>query len=106
MARERLDKLLVDRGLAASRDRANALVMSGVVLIDGHPATKPGSMIDPRAVLSLKEPDHPYVSRGALKLVKGLDAFGIDPAGFTCLDIGAATDKNTNKQKKHGATKV
>ncbi|MEP6866103.1 MAG: TlyA family RNA methyltransferase [Deltaproteobacteria bacterium] len=106
MARERLDKLLVDRGLAASRDRANALVMSGVVLIDGHPAAKPGSMIDPRAVLSLKEPDHPYVSRGALKLVKGLDAFAIDPAGFTCLDIGASTGGFTDVLLKRGATKV
>jgi len=106
MARERLDKLLVDRGLAASRDRANALVMSGVVLIDGHPASKPGSMIDPRAVLSLKEPDHPYVSRGALKLVKGLDAFAIDPVGFTCLDIGASTGGFTDVLLKRGATKV
>ena len=106
MARERLDKLLVDRGLAASRDRANALVMSGVVLIDGHPATKPGSMVDPRVVLSLKEPDHPYVSRGALKLAKGLDAFAIDPAGFTCLDIGASTGGFTDVLLKRGATKV
>ncbi|MEO6775272.1 MAG: TlyA family RNA methyltransferase [Kofleriaceae bacterium] len=106
MARERLDKLLVDRGLAASRDRASALVMSGVVLVDGHPAAKPGSMTDPKAVLSLKEPDHPYVSRGALKLVKGLDAFAIDPAGFTCLDIGASTGGFTDVLLKRGAAKV
>jgi 23S rRNA (cytidine1920-2'-O)/16S rRNA (cytidine1409-2'-O)-methyltransferase len=106
MARERLDKLLVDRGLAASRDRASALVMSGVVLVNGHPAAKPGSMIDTKAALSLKEADHPYVSRGALKLVKGLDTFAIDPAGLTCLDIGASTGGFTDVLVKRGATKV
>ncbi|HET9992066.1 MAG TPA: TlyA family RNA methyltransferase [Kofleriaceae bacterium] len=106
MARERLDKLLVDRGLAASRERANALVMSGVVLVNGHPAAKPGSMIDTKAELSLKEAERPYVSRGALKLVKGLEAFGIDPAGFTCLDIGASSGGFTDVLLKRGATKV
>jgi len=106
MARERLDKLLVDRGLAASRERANALVMSGVVLVNGHPAGKPGSLVDPAAELSLKEADHPYVSRGALKLVKGLDGFSIDPAGLTCLDIGASTGGFTDVLLRRGATKV
>ena len=76
--RERLDKLLVDRGLVASRERARALVMSGVVLVRGHAETKPGTMLDPSVEITLKEADHPYVSRGALKLVKGLDAFGIE----------------------------
>ena len=89
MARERLDKLLVDRGLVASRERARALVMSGVVLVNGQPETKPGTMLDPAVEIVLREGDHPYVSRGALKLVKGLDAFGIDPSGAVCLDIGA-----------------
>jgi 23S rRNA (cytidine1920-2'-O)/16S rRNA (cytidine1409-2'-O)-methyltransferase len=106
MARERLDKLLVDRGLAVSRERANALVMSGVVLVNGHAAGKPGSLVDPAAELSLKEPDHPYVSRGALKLVKGLEAFAIDPAGLTCLDIGASTGGFTDVLLRLGATKV
>ena len=89
MAKERLDKLLVDRGLVASRERARALVMSGAVLVRGQPETKPGTMLDPAVEIALKEEDHPYVSRGALKLVKGLDTFAIDPAGMTCVDIGA-----------------
>src|SRR3954462_6464587 len=104
MARERLDKLLVDRGLAASRERANALVMSGVVRVNGHPAGKPGSLGDPLAELSLVEADDPYVSRGALKLGKGLEAFSIAPAGLTCLDIGASTGGFTDLLLRRGAT--
>jgi 23S rRNA (cytidine1920-2'-O)/16S rRNA (cytidine1409-2'-O)-methyltransferase len=106
MARERLDKLLVDRGLVASRERARALVMSGAVLVGGHPETKPGTMLDPAVEIALKEEDHPYVSRGALKLVKGLDTFGINPTGMTCLDIGASTGGFTDVLLRRGATKV
>ena len=106
MARERLDKLLVDRGLVASRERARALVMSGAVLVGGHPETKPGTMLDPSVEIVLKEEDHPYVSRGALKLVKGLDAFGIDPTGMVALDIGASTGGFTDVLLRRGATKV
>ncbi len=106
MARERLDKLLVDRGLVASRERARALVMSGNVLVGGHAETKPGTMLDPSVEITLKEEDHPYVSRGALKLVKGLDTFGIDPAGKVCLDIGASTGGFTDVLLKRGAAKV
>jgi 23S rRNA (cytidine1920-2'-O)/16S rRNA (cytidine1409-2'-O)-methyltransferase len=104
--RERLDKLLVDRGLVASRERARALVMSGAVLVDGQPHTKPGTMFDPASELTLKQEDHPYVSRGALKLVKGLDSFGIDPAGRTALDIGASTGGFTDLLLRRGAAKV
>ena len=106
MPRERLDKLLVDRGLAASRERAAALVMAGSVLVEGQPATKPGAQIDSSAQITLKEQDHPYVSRGALKLVKGLDAFAIDPTGMTCLDIGASTGGFTEVLLTRGAAKV
>jgi 23S rRNA (cytidine1920-2'-O)/16S rRNA (cytidine1409-2'-O)-methyltransferase len=106
VAKERLDKLLVDRGLVASRERARALVMSGAVLVRGQPQTKPGTMLDSAAEIALKEQDHPYVSRGALKLVKGLDAFAIDPAGMTCLDIGASTGGFTDVLLKRGAAKV
>jgi 23S rRNA (cytidine1920-2'-O)/16S rRNA (cytidine1409-2'-O)-methyltransferase len=106
MARERLDKLLVDRGLVASRERARALVMSGAVLVGGHPETKPGTMLDPAVEITLKEADHPYVSRGALKLVKGLDTFGIDPTGMTVLDIGASTGGFTDVLLRRGATRV
>jgi 23S rRNA (cytidine1920-2'-O)/16S rRNA (cytidine1409-2'-O)-methyltransferase len=104
--KDRLDKLLVDRGLVASRERARALVMSGAVLVRGQPETKPGTMLDPAVEITLREADHPYVSRGALKLVKGLDAFAIDPVGMTCLDIGASTGGFTDVLLKRGAAKV
>jgi 23S rRNA (cytidine1920-2'-O)/16S rRNA (cytidine1409-2'-O)-methyltransferase len=106
MARERLDKLLVDRGLVASRERARALVMSGAVLVDGHPETKPGTMLDPAVEIVLREQDHPYVSRGALKLVKGLDTFAIDPAGKVVLDVGASTGGFTDVLLRRGAARV
>jgi 23S rRNA (cytidine1920-2'-O)/16S rRNA (cytidine1409-2'-O)-methyltransferase len=106
MARERLDKVLLDRGLVASRERARALVMTGNVLVKGQPETKPGTMVDPEVEITLREEDHPYVSRGALKLVKGLDTFGIDPTGMTALDIGASTGGFTDVLLKRGAAKV
>jgi 23S rRNA (cytidine1920-2'-O)/16S rRNA (cytidine1409-2'-O)-methyltransferase len=106
MARERLDKLLVDRGLVASRERARALVMSGAVLVRGQPETKPGTMLDPSIEITLREEDHPYVSRGALKLVKGLDAFAIDPTGAVALDIGASTGGFTDLLLRRGASRV
>jgi 23S rRNA (cytidine1920-2'-O)/16S rRNA (cytidine1409-2'-O)-methyltransferase len=106
VARERLDKLLVDRGLVASRERARSLVMSGAVLVNGQPATKPGTMLDPKVELTLRAQDHPYVSRGALKLVAGLDAFGIDPTGMIALDIGASTGGFTDVLLRRGAARV
>ena len=106
MARERLDKVLLDRGLVASRERARALIMTGSVLVRGQPQTKPGAMIDPGEDIALREDDHPYVSRGALKLVKGLDSFAIDPAGRTALDIGASTGGFTDVLLKRGAARV
>lgn len=105
-SRERLDKLLVDRGLVASRERARALVMAGSVLVRGQLETKPGTLLDPGVEIALKEEDHPYVSRGALKLVKGLDTFAIDPTGKTALDIGASTGGFTDVLLKRGAAKV
>jgi 23S rRNA (cytidine1920-2'-O)/16S rRNA (cytidine1409-2'-O)-methyltransferase len=106
MVRARLDKLLVDRGLAPSRETAQALVMSGVVQVSGHPATKPGTLVDTSAEITLREAEHPYVSRGGLKLVKGLDAFGIDPTGLVALDIGASTGGFTDVLLRRGAAKV
>ncbi|MBA3456955.1 MAG: TlyA family RNA methyltransferase [Deltaproteobacteria bacterium] len=106
MARERLDKVLVDRGLVVSRERARSLVMTGGVLVRGQPETKPGTLVDPTVEITLREQDHPYVSRGALKLVKGLDAFAIDPKGMTALDIGASTGGFTHVLLERGAAKV
>src|ERR1700733_8825114 len=106
MGRERLDKLLVARGLVVTRERARALVMSGVVLVGGRIETKPGTLVAPDAEITLREPDHPYVSRGALKLVKGLDAFAIDPTGLVVLDIGASTGGFTDLLLRRGAARV
>ena len=106
MARERLDKLLVDRGLVASRERATALIMTGDVLVRGQPETKPGTMIDPSAEIRLRAEEHPYVSRGALKLLKGLDDFALDPTDKIALDIGASTGGFTDVLLRRGARKV
>ncbi len=106
MARERLDKLLVDRGLATSRERAAALVMSGAVMVNGHPAAKAGTQVDVLSDIALRAEDHPYVSRGALKLVQGLDTFTIDPTGMVVLDIGASTGGFTDVLLRRGATRV
>ena len=77
----RLDLLLVERGLAASRERAQALILSGVVLVNGQRADKAGAQIADQAELSLQQPDHPYVGRGGLKLAHALDAFSIPVEG-------------------------
>jgi 23S rRNA (cytidine1920-2'-O)/16S rRNA (cytidine1409-2'-O)-methyltransferase len=106
MPRERPDKLLVDRGLAVSRERARALIMSGVVRVGGEVETKPGTLLDARAEIALREADHPYVSRGALKLVRGLDEFAIDPTGVVALDIGASTGGFTDVLLRRGAARV
>jgi len=106
MARDRLDKLLVERGLVASRERARALIMAGDVLVGGQLESKPGTLVDPAAELVLRVPEHPYVSRGALKLVKGLDTFAIDPTGLTALDIGASTGGFTDLLLRRGAARV
>lgn len=106
MARERLDKLVLDRGLAASRERARALIMTGDVLVAGRPETKPGTLVDPAAEIALRAADHPYVSRGALKLVEGLDHFAIDPRGAIALDIGASTGGFSDVLLRRGAARV
>ncbi len=107
MPRDRLDKVLVDRGLAPSRERARALILAGKVLVDGQPVTKAGHSFDPAtAEVALREADHPYVSRGALKLIQGLDAFGIDPADQVALDIGASTGGFTDVLLRRGARRV
>ena len=106
MGRVRLDKLLVDRGLAPSRDRARALILAGVVQVGGMPATKAGAQVEASAAVSLREPDHPYVSRGALKLEKALEAFALDPRDRVALDVGASTGGFTDLLLRRGARRV
>lgn len=103
---ERLDKLLVDLGLVQSRDRARALILAGKVKVDGRIADKVGSRVAVDAAVELDRPDHPYVSRGALKLVAALDAFALDPNGARCLDVGASTGGFTDVLLRRGAVHV
>lgn len=102
----RLDSLLVDRGLAQSRERASALILSGVVLVNGQPARKAGEQVSDDADVSLKEPDHPYVGRGGIKLAHALDTFSITVEGREALDIGASTGGFTDVLLKRGAARV
>lgn len=82
------------------------MIMTGGVLVNGQPETKPGTMVDAAAEIALLAADHDYVSRGALKLIKGLDQFAIDPAGMTALDIGASTGGFTDVLLRRGANRV
>jgi 23S rRNA (cytidine1920-2'-O)/16S rRNA (cytidine1409-2'-O)-methyltransferase len=101
----RLDRLLVDRGLAESREKAQALIMAGEVRLNGQKASKPGQPVDPDAALEvLARP--PYVSRGGLKLAGALQHFAIDVAGKVCLDIGSSTGGFTDALLQAGAARV
>ena len=104
--RVRLDQLVVERGLAPSRERARALILAGQVSVDGRPQTKAGTQIDPSSEVALIAPDHPYVGRGGLKLAHALDTFGIAVEGREALDIGASTGGFTDVLLKRGATRV
>lgn len=105
-SKERLDTALVRRGLVASRERARALILAGNVEVAGIIVTKAGTRVAPGDPIALRTPDHPYVSRGALKLVAGLDASGIDPAGAVALDVGASTGGFTDVLLRRGAARV
>ena len=102
----RLDVALVDRGLAASRERARALIMAGQVRVDGQVTSKAGATVKPGASIELDVPDHPYVSRGGVKLAHALDDFGVDPAGRKALDVGASTGGFTDVLLQRGAARV
>jgi 23S rRNA (cytidine1920-2'-O)/16S rRNA (cytidine1409-2'-O)-methyltransferase len=106
LTKHRLDLLLVERGLAVSRERASALVLAGAVLVNGRPARKPGESVTGDADLSLKQPDHPYVGRGGIKLAHALDTFGVAVEGRSALDIGASTGGFTDVLLRRGAREV
>ena len=106
MAKVRVDVALVERGLAESRAKAQALILAGVVYSDTRRIDKAGDLLPEGAPLSVKGQDHPWVSRGGLKLVKGLDEFGIDPAGLVAMDVGASTGGFTDVLLSRGAAKV
>jgi 23S rRNA (cytidine1920-2'-O)/16S rRNA (cytidine1409-2'-O)-methyltransferase len=101
----RLDQLIVQRGLAESRSRAQALVMAGQVLVDGQVALKPGMRVSADADVAIKE-RLPYVSRGGVKLAAALDAFHMDVSGAVCADVGASTGGFTDCLLQRGAARV
>jgi 23S rRNA (cytidine1920-2'-O)/16S rRNA (cytidine1409-2'-O)-methyltransferase len=104
--KERIDVLLVEKGLFRSRERARASIMAGSVFVDGQRVDKAGTKIDTEAKIDVKEDDCPYVSRGGFKLKKAIDTFGIDVSGCVCADIGASTGGFTDVMLQHGASKV
>jgi 23S rRNA (cytidine1920-2'-O)/16S rRNA (cytidine1409-2'-O)-methyltransferase len=102
----RLDKLLMERGLAPSRERAQALILAGRVLVNEQKLEKAGASVDSEATLRLLGDDMPYVSRGGLKLARALQHWRIDVTGKTCLDIGASTGGFTDCLLQAGAARV
>ncbi len=108
MTKKRIDKLLVERGLADSRNRAQALVMAGVVLVDERRVEKSSEKFGETATLRLKGAASgvKYVGRGGLKLEAALQEFGIDPSSWTCIDIGSSTGGFTDCLLQHGAARV
>ena len=106
IAKTRLDQLLVDRGLVENRSKAQALVMAGNVYSDTKRMDKAGQQVRPDIPLEIKGQEHPWVSRGGLKLVKGLEEFNVDVTDKICLDVGASTGGFTDVLLTNGAAKV
>lgn len=103
----RIDQLLFQRGLAPSRERAQALILAGKVLVNEQRIEKPGQRFAPqKAKIRIKGKDHPFVSRGGVKLAGALDQFDLNPSGKTCLDVGASTGGFTDCLLQRGARKV
>ncbi len=104
--RIRLDRMLVERGLAESRTRAEALILAGRVTVKGVALPKPGTPVRCDAEVAVSDPEHPWVSRGGVKLAAALEHFGFDPAGTVCLDVGASTGGFTDVLLSRGARKI
>lgn len=104
--KKRLDVLLVERGFAETRTKAQAIIMSGLVYVQGQKADKPGMSFEENSEIEVRGATCPYVSRGGLKLEKALRDFGVDPTGFVCSDSGASTGGFTDCLLQQGASKV
>lgn len=104
--KSRLDKLLVDRGLVPSRERAQALILAGKVLVDEQKVVKSGASVDPDVEVRLLGEDLKYVSRGGLKLERAFEHWRIDVSGLVCMDVGASTGGFTDCLLQHGAARV
>jgi 23S rRNA (cytidine1920-2'-O)/16S rRNA (cytidine1409-2'-O)-methyltransferase len=105
MGKRRLDQLVVERGLAESRERAQALILAGQVIVNGQKSSKPGHSIADDARIEVLE-RMPYVSRGGFKLAAALDHFSVDVTGWTCLDVGASTGGFTDCLLQRGAALI
>ncbi|MCL2761367.1 MAG: TlyA family RNA methyltransferase [Desulfuromonadales bacterium] len=103
--KERIDKLLVDKGVVNSRERAKALIMAGEVIVDDHAVSKAGEMVDISSAIKVKE-NIPFVSRGGLKLQKALDDFDVNVNGMVAIDVGASTGGFTDCLLQRGAARV
>jgi 23S rRNA (cytidine1920-2'-O)/16S rRNA (cytidine1409-2'-O)-methyltransferase len=104
MPKSRLDLLLVERGLASTRERARALILAGDVRVDGRVVDKAGAAIAPDAIVTLRAPDHPWVGRGGLKLAHALDQFGLDVRGATATGACAPTRESSPSKASTRAT--
>ena len=104
--KERLDILVVDKGLAETREKAKALIMSGEIMVDGLVCDKAGTKFESDAAIEIKGSGLKYVSRGGLKLEKAIESFGINLTGLECIDIGASTGGFTDCMLQSGASKV
>jgi len=106
MAKQRVDQMLVDRGLVESRSRAQAMIMAGLVFSGETKIAKPGQQLPEDAALDVRGRDHPWVSRGGIKLAHGLDHFGWDVGGVVAIDVGSSTGGFTDVLLQKGAAKV
>ena len=106
MGKERLDKLVVKKGLAPTRERARSLILAGAVLVDGQREDKVGTLVYPEAVMRITYEPQPYVSRGGLKLEKALELFGVNPQGKVAMDVGSSTGGFTDCLLQKGARRV
>lgn len=104
--KERLDVMLVNRGLATSREKAKVIIMSGIVYVDGQKEDKAGSMFEEKVNVEVRGTTLKYVSRGGLKLEKAMTHFGVQPQGKVCMDVGSSTGGFTDCMLQNGAVKV
>ena len=104
--KQRLDQLVYERGLAESRSRAQALILAGRVVVDDHRVDKSGTRVNSNADIRIKGADHPYVSRGGVKLQGALEEFGLQVGGLVALDVGASTGGFCDCLLQHGAERI
>ena len=105
-SKKRLDQLLIEKGFSVNRQRARGVIMAGLVRVNGNVIDKPGHSVNPAATIEILGPDHPYVSRGGVKLEAALQGFSLDVRGLTILDVGTSTGGFTDCLLQHGAKRV